>query len=256
MTCLALAALLLAQPQDTEEDKAARAAVRALAEALKDGTRNDADGRRTAVLKAGETKHWIVARALGDVLLSGTEGDRTAAARALGGLAGVGNATDVLVAGLRADSNKKRSDVRIEILQSLAKLAGKDALPAVHPLVKDDDAFVARQAIITLPKYKNPPSIKVLIDWLMTVERPPDNSSKLDLDFNLGMVELPDFDQFEYPLWNFELRLSVDDQQRIRHAVLLDPLLKTLTSATGQKFKTYKEWSGWWRREGGSFKFP
>jgi len=259
MIASALLSVFLVIPcsQDDSARQAAQEALEAFkTEFAKAGTNTDA--KNAAVRNLGQIRHEATRNALTGLLTTDTDFTRIEAARALSSFQEIFGTARKVGPALHHGSNNKKTAVRVEIIRCLAALKNIEGLPAVHQAVRDRDLIVAKEAVVQIPVFLHKSSLPVLIDYLKDVEREPQPICiEVPVDQGDQLKELRE--KYGIPQWDFTLRITEDEFQKLRHEMLHEAILEALRKLTGKTaLTTWRGWNNWWLTEGQSpsFKLP
>ncbi len=254
----ALCAAFLAagdDPAPKVDAKVLEQALREFKEAYKAPDATDRS-RVAAVRKLAKVRHRKTKVVLAALIFKDAVPVAYAAAEALGNFEGVTGVTPLLLSALRA--NRKRPEVQRGVIGALGKLRAREALSVLHDLAGQPPFDVARDAIIAIGKIRHRQSVAPLIALLRIVETSK-GTGVADVEGLPGIGDrasvLPDDPRFRNlpggtGVLNEETRREYEERLRL----LQRPLNEALSSITKEKFGTYKEWSGWWRKNAATFK--
>lgn len=206
------------------------------------------DEKINAVQYLAQIHHDQVVKALGPLLTTDSLAVRIMVARTFSQFAGVEEAPKELLAALQAQANsgKKWSAVRIEILRGLGALAYKPAAAEVGRLISDREVWVAKAAIDACRRIRFEEAVPLLIKALTRVEGKEGDAELSvnpldDLVEGLGVKSLfkPDERQTKKPN---------------ERDFLKEPLQTALQAVTRQTFQSSKDWERWWQKNRTNFK--
>jgi len=210
------------------------------------------DDKIAAVRALAPYHHERIVRALSPLLTEASIPVRLMTARELGRFAGVDPAARELHAALRsaANSGKRESAVRIEILRGLGTLRYAPAGGDVAKLVEDKEVWVAKAAIDAAGRIRTLDALTPLIKSLRRIE-----SNNGDSETTLNPLD----DLFpEMPTAGTLLR--ADPRQTAKRPsereVLKAPILGALQSISRQNYENARDWETWWSKRKPSFKLP
>jgi hypothetical protein len=233
----------LGSPQD---DKTFQPAIKKFREEYyKVGAKDDE--KIQAVNYLGQYRHERIVAELTPLLTEASVPVRVMTARLLSGFTQVDSASAALVGGLKsqANSGKKQTCVRIEILRGLGALRCKSAASDVAKLVDDKEVWVAKAAIDAAGRIRTLESIEPLIKALRRVE-----GASGDIEVS------PIDDLFEGASRGSLLKSDPAQKRPTEREVLKQPILAALSSVTKQSFLTSREWDVWWAKNKSSFRLP
>jgi hypothetical protein len=173
-------------------------------------------------------------------------------ARELGKFAGVDAAPKELLEALRssANSGKKESPVRIEILRGLGALRYVPAAADVVKLVDARDVWIAKAAIDAAGRIRTPEAMSPLIKALQRVEGKNGDAE----------TSLNPFDDLFPEMIRGSTLLRPDARQTAKQPserdVLKAPLLTALREISRETWESAKEWDAWWTKRKASFRLP
>ena len=205
------------------------------------------DEKIQAVNYLGQYRHERIVAELTPLLTEASVPVRVMTARLLSGFTQVDSAAAALVGGLKsqANSGKKQTCVRIEILRGLGALRCKSAAADVAKLVDDKEVWVAKAAIDAAGRIRTLESIEPLIKALRRVEGAS------------GDIEVSPIDDiFEGASRGSLLKPDPAQKRPTEREVLKQPILAALTSVTKQSFLTARVWDVWWAKNKSSFRLP
>lgn len=188
-----------------------------------------------------------VVKVLSPLLSEAPPGVRMITARALSGFSDIDLAGKELTNALQAQANsgKKVSCIRIEILRALGVLHYKGAGVAAAKLVQDREIWVAKAAIDASARIRVSDAIAPLIKALSRIEG-KDGDAEVTVDPLDGLIENFGKNDFFKP----DARAQKRPTER---EVLRAPILAALQSITKQNFGSVKEWDCWWAKNKASF---
>ena len=233
----------LAAPQD---DKNLQSAIQKFKEEYyKVGAKDD--DKITAINYLAQHRHEKVVKVLAPLMSEAPPMVRMIAARALSQFTDVELAGKELLAALQAQANsgKKQSCVRIEILRALGALHFKGAGPAASKLVFDREVWIAKAAIDASGKIRVADAIAPLIKALGRIEG-KDGDAEVTIDPLDGLIE-------GYGKNDFFKTDSRTAKHPTEREVLRAPILAALQSITKQTFASSKDWDTWWAKNKATF---
>ena len=188
-----------------------------------------------------------VVRVLSPLLSEAPPAVRMITARALATFSDVDLAGKELLGALQAQANsgKKVSCIRIEILRALGALHYKGAGSAAAKLIQDREVWVAKAAIDATARIRVSDAIAPLIKALARIEG-KDGEAEVTVDPLDGLIEGFGKNEFFKP--------DARGQKRpTEREVLRAPILAALQSITKQNFGAAKDWECWWAKNKASF---
>lgn len=236
--------LFTAPPQD---EKALKPAIDRFKEQYyKVGAKDDE--KIDAVNYLSQNHHERIVKVLAPLMAEASLPVRIMIARSLGQFSDVELAGRELDTALMAQANsgKKQSSVRIEILRSLGALRFKAAGADVSKLVNDKEVWVAKAAIDASQKVRAQEAIEPLIRALHRIEGKEGEAAVTsdpldDLVEGVGKNDLYKRDPRQ-------------PKRGTERELLREPILSALQSLTKQSFPTSKEWSDWWSKNKSTFR--
>lgn len=236
--------LLSSPPQD---DKSLKPAIDRFREQYyKVGAKDDE--KIDAVNYLAQTHHERIVKVLAPLMGEASLPVRIMIARSLGQFSGVDAAGKELDGALTAQANsgKKQSAVRIEILRALGALRYKAAGSDVSKYVNDKEVWVAKAAIDASGKVRAQEAIEPLIRALHRIEG-KDGDAEVTVDPLDDLVE----GMGKNDLFKKDPRAPKRPNER---ELLRQPILSALQSLTKQSFPTSKEWNDWWSKNKSNFR--
>lgn len=208
----------------------------------------DEDDKISAVNYLVLHRHERIVRVLAPLLTEACLSVRIMVARGFSQFTSVDLAGRELLTALhhQANSGKKQSAVRIEILRALGDLRYKAAAPGIAKMVQEKDVWVAKAAIDACGKVRTKDSIPMLIKALHRIE-----GKEGDAEITVNPLE----DVLEGvgagSLFKPDPREPKRPSQR---QLLKDPILGSLRKLTGQGYSAAKDWDGWWQKNKSTFR--
>ncbi|HEV3026059.1 MAG TPA: HEAT repeat domain-containing protein [Planctomycetota bacterium] len=210
------------------------------------------DDRILAVRALAQYHHERIVHVLARLLTEASVPVRIMTARELGKFAGVDAAPKELLEALRssANSGKKESPVRIEILRGLGALRYVPAAADVVKLVDARDVWIAKAAIDAAGRIRTPEAMSPLIKALQRVEGKNGDAE----------TSLNPFDDLFPEMIRGSTLLRPDARQTAKQPserdVLKAPLLTALREISRETWESAKEWDAWWTKRKASFRLP
>lgn len=240
-------ASLFANPQD---EKTFQPAIKKFQEDFfKLGAKDDE--RISAVNYLAQHHHDAIVKVLAPLLTEASLPVRMIVARSFGQFSGIDSASRELQAALesQANSGKKQSTVRIEILRALGALRCKSAGPDVAKMIDDKEVWVAKAAIDASGRIRVQEAIQPLIKALRRIE-----SKEGDSEISVNPLDdiLPEGVN-RRSLFKPDPRQSKRPSER---ELLKEPIQSALQAITKEVFTTSKEWETWWTKNRSTFKVP
>ncbi|MBI3855419.1 MAG: hypothetical protein HY293_06985 [Planctomycetes bacterium] len=233
----------LASPQD---DKALQSAIRKFQEDYyKLGARED--DKISAINYLAQHHHEKIVRVLSPLVSEGSLSVRMITARALSQFSGIDLAGKELLSSLQAQANsgKKMSAVRIEILRALGALRYKPAAADIVKLIPDREVWVAKAAIDAIGKIRVAEAVAPLIKALSRIE-----SKEGDAEVTVNPLD----DLIEGVSKGNLYRTDARQPKRPTERELLrEPLQTALQSITKQSCGGAKDWDAWWSKNKATF---
>jgi hypothetical protein len=210
----------------------------------------DLDDKITAVNYLAQHRHENVVKTLSPLLVEATVPVRIIVARSLSRFCNVDLASRELLGGLQAQANsgKKQTAVRIEILRALGDLRYKPAAAVVARYVEDKEVWVAKAAIDASGKIKIVEAIAPLIKALHRIEG-KEGDAEITVDPLDGILEGVDAGSL------FRRDAREPKRPSVRE-MLRDPIVGSLRKLTGQSHTAAKDWDAWWQKNRATFKPP
>jgi HEAT repeat protein len=210
------------------DDKEAEDAIATFKSAAKS---SEVSVRVEAVRELARMPHEKVIRVLGTVLTTDDKVVRVAAAKALGAFQDKKpKAVSVLAEAI--GYNTKEPEVEIAILSALRELRDKAALGVAYRYLDEKNEKIAEAAIGVTEAIKSRDSVEPLIKLIKHLIGAGDGVSSGD-----GSLDAP------------------PDSRLQERARLLDSAAqKALRAITGESFSSPREWEGWWKRNGATFR--
>lgn len=193
----------------------------------------DASARAAAVAELAGTRHDLVLRKLGALLLTDEKEVRVAAARGLSGFEGQKKRAAAALAGAM-DPNAKQPDVLTAILQALGTLKEEESLPFIHRCLKRRETAVASAAVaaveaIHCPELSVDPLVEALRGYEKTVKMADGDAGGGGAG---GLIAIP------------------GGGDEVKHArELRARIIKAFQKWTGERWPTAGEWENWWERQ-------
>jgi hypothetical protein len=208
----------------------------------------DEDDKISAVNYLARHRHERIVKVLSPLLTEASLAVRIMVARGFSQFSGIELAGRELQSALHAQANsgKKQSAVRIEILRALGDLRYKPAAPGISRMIEDKDVWVAKAAIDASGKVKSGDSIPALIKSLHRIEG-KEGDAEISVNPLEDVLEGVDAGSLFKP----DAREPKRPSQR---QLLKDPILGSLRKLTGQSFATAKDWDGWWQKNKATFR--
>ncbi len=203
------------------------------------------DDKISAVNYLAQHRHERIVAELTPLLTEASLPVRMITARMLSQFTQVEAAPRELLNGLKsqANSGKKQSCVRIEILRALGNLRYKPAASEVARMVEDREVWVAKAAIDACGRIRTAEAIDPLLKALRRIEGSMGDSEVYPLDEILegvsrGSLFKPDPNQ----------------KRPTERDVLKQPILSALNAITKQSFPVSKDWDSWWSKNKATFR--
>jgi HEAT repeat protein len=205
------------------------------------------DEKIAAVNYLSQHRHERIVRVLSPLLSEAPPAVRMIAARALSNFHDVDLAGRELMNALQAGANsgKKQSCVRIEILRALGALHYRGAGSVAAKLVQDREVWVAKAAIDATGHIRVSDAIAPLIKALSRIEG-KEGDSEVSVDPLDSLIE----GYGKNDLFKQDARLAKRPSER---ELLRAPILAALQSITKQSFASGKEWEAWWSKNKSTF---
>jgi len=205
------------------------------------------DDKINAVNYLSQYRHEKVVRVLAPLLSEAPPAVRMIAARALSNFHDVDLAGRELLNALNAGANsgKKQSCVRIEILRALGTLHFRGAGGAAAKLVQDREVWIAKAAIDASARIRVADAVAPLVKALSRIEG-KDGDSEVTVDPLDGLIEGYGKNDF----FKQDARVTKRPTER---ELLRAPILAALQSITKQAFTSGKEWEAWWAKNKSTF---
>jgi hypothetical protein len=203
------------------------------------------DDKIQAVNYLAQYRHDRIVAELAPMLTEASIPVRMITARLLSQFTQVETAPALLHQGLKsqANSGKKQTCVRIEILRALGALRYKPAAADIAKLVEDKEVWVAKAAIDACARIRCQEGIEPLLRALRRIEG------------TAGDLEVTPLDQLIEGVSGGSLFRPDPAQKRpTERDVLKQPIHSALTSVTKQSFTSSREWDGWWQRNKSTFR--
>ena len=205
------------------------------------------DDKISAVNYLAQHKHEKIVRVLSPLLSEASPSVRMIAARALSQFGAVELAGKELLGALQhgANSGRKQSCVRIEILRALGALHYKGAGTAAAKLIHDREVWVAKAAIDASGRIRVADAIAPLIKALGRIEG-KEGDSEITVDPLDGVIEGYGKNDF--------FKTDPRAPKRVTERELLRaPILAALLAITKQSYTSAKEWETWWSKNKSTF---
>ena len=182
------------------------------------------------------------------LLTEASIGVRIKVARGFSQFAGIDLAGRELQTALhhQANSGKKQSAVRIEILRALGDLRYKPAAIGICRMIEEKDVWVAKAAIDASSKVRAGEPIPALIKALHRIEG-KEGDAEISVNPLEDVLEGVDAGSLFKPDAREPKRPST-------RQLLKDPILGSLRKLTGQGFTAAKDWDGWWQKNKSTFR--
>jgi PBS lyase HEAT-like repeat len=205
------------------------------------------DDKIAAVNYLAQHRHERIVFELTPLLTEASLPVRMITARMLSQFTQVEAAPKELLNGLKsqANSGKKQSCVRIEILRALGNLRYKPAAAEVAKLVEDREVWVAKAAIDACGRIRAQEGIDPLLKALRRLEGTMGDSEVHPLDDILEGVSRTSL-----------LKPDSNQKRPTERDVLKQPILMALNAITKQNFSASKEWETWWSKNKATFRVP
>ena len=237
---------LLALAGDTQDDKTFEPSLKKFHDDYyKVGAKDDE--KINAVNYLAQYRHEKVVRALSPLLSEAPPCVRMIAARALSNFHDVDLAGRELLNALNAGANsgKKQSCVRIEILRALGALHFRGAGGTAAKLVQDREVWIAKAAIDASARIRVADAVAPLVKALSRIEG-KDGDSEVTVDPLDNLIE----GYGKNDLFKQDARVTKRPTER---ELLRAPILAALQSITKQAFTSGKEWETWWSKNKSTF---
>jgi len=205
------------------------------------------DDKIAAINYLAQHRHERIVAELTPMLTEASLPVRMITARMLAQFSGVEAAPRELLNGLRstANSGKKQTCVRIEILRALGNLRYKPATVEVAKMVEDREVWVAKAAIDACGRIRAQEAIDPLLKALRRIEGAAGYSEVYPLDEILEGVSRGSL-----------LKPDPNQKRPTERDVLKQPILSALNSITKQSFPASKDWDSWWSKNKATFRVP
>jgi hypothetical protein len=210
----------------------------------------DLDDKISAVNYLASHRHEKVVRVLSPLLCEASIPVRIMVARAFSRFCAVELAPKELLTALHAQANsgKKQTAVRIEILRALGDLRYKASAASIARFVEDKEVWVAKAAIDASAKIRIAEAIPPLIKALHRIEG-KEGDAEITVDPLDGILEGVD------PGSLFKRDPREPKRPSVRE-LLKDPIVESLRKLTGQSYTAAKDWDSWWQKNRAGFKLP
>lgn len=210
----------------------------------------DEDDKINAVNYLVRNRHEKVVRVLAPLLTEACIPVRIMVARGFAQFVNIDLAGRELMTALHAQANsgKKTSAVRIEILRSLGDLRYTQAAAGITRMIEEKDVWIAKAAIDASSKVRSKDSIQALIKALYRIEG-KEGDAEISINPLDGILEGVDAGSLFKPDPREPKRPST-------RQLLKDPIHGSLRKLTGQSFATAKDWDGWWQKNKTTFRLP
>ena len=210
----------------------------------------DLDDKISAVNYLAQYRHEKVVRELTALLSEGSIPIRIMVARSFSRFCNVDLAPKELLNALhsQANSGKKQTAVRIEILRALGDLKYKPAALSIARFIEDKEVWVAKAAIDASGTIKFVEAIAPLIKSLHRIEG-KEGDAEITVDPLDGILEGVDAGSL------FKRDPREPKRPSVRE-MLRDPIIDALRKLTGQSYSAAKDWDGWWQKNRANFKLP
>ena len=210
----------------------------------------DLDDKISAVNYLANHRHEKVVRVLSPLLTEASIPVRIMVARAFSRFCTIDLAAKELLNGLhsQANSGKKQTAVRIEILRALGDLRYKPAAGSLARFVEDKEVWVAKAAIDASGKLKTADAIPPLIKTLHRIEG-KEGDAEITVNPLEGILEGVDVGGL------FKRDPREPKRPSVRE-MLREPIIDSLKKLTGQSYTAAKDWDTWWQKNRATFKLP
>jgi hypothetical protein len=243
---LILALPLSAQETNKEEEKKkdeeAKAKIAEFKKELK-GAKTDADIAK-GLERLGETLHPRILAELKTWLAKPSAEIAIAAAEQIGKYKKDKDASDTLV---NAAGARKDKDAVVKCLRYAGDVAYKPAASKLSNYFRHRDTDIAREAVDSSAKLRTRECVDPLLGLLRELDSIREQNDPAGGVGGVGGLG-------GGGLVGGGTNLNNDQQKRKRD--LTPAVEKALEDITGQRFKTLREWEGWWRANKGTFKDP
>jgi hypothetical protein len=235
---------LCGSPQD---EKAYQSAIKKFQEDYNKAGAKD-DEKIVAVNYLAQHHHEKIVKVLAPLLGEAALPVRIMIARSLAQFSGIDSAARELLSALQsqANSGKKQSAVRIEILRALGALRYKPAASEVGKLLADKEVWVAKAAIDASSQIRFQEAIPQLIKSLSRIEG-KEGDSEISVNPLQRVLEGVDPNTLFKPD-------SREPKRPSERELLRAPIQTALQSITKENFVSAKEWEAWWTKNKANFK--
>lgn len=169
----------------------------------------------------------------------------SAAAEQIGKYAKDRVAAEILLATAKS---RKDADGIISCLRFIGDIGYRPIAPQLVPFFRNKSVNVAKEAVDSLGKLGSAASIDPLIKLARELEEVPEGQwgggVNLPMPGGIG-GNLPGGPAGEG---------SPQNDMLSRKRVLLDPVFRALQQITGERWRSHKEWTEWWRKNRATFK--
>lgn len=207
------------------------------------------DDKIAAVNYLARNRHETVVKTLAPLLTEASIPVRVMVARSFSQFHNIETAARELLGALTAQANsgRKTSCVRIEVLRSLGALRYKPAGAGVARMVEEKEVWVAKAAIDASANIRIADAVVPLIKALHRIEG-KEGDAEISVD-PLDIIEGVDAGS----LFRKDPREPKRPNQR---QLLRDPILGALRKITNQSFASAKDWDAWWSKNKQTFRVP